>query len=150
MSVGTIFQDIAEAVKTSIETAGLASLGRELTVYEDDPRTVQLPAANIIGPTAITRRGIDSPEVQLGAREWVSSWSLTLMLDLQAASAMTEMRALLGGVIEAIDTSTALVPLALDAVIESGELESGKDDSSGREYLIFRCDLIVQTFVEDD
>ena len=101
----TVLNNIAAGIAAVLDTIPDLAI-----VYAYEPIDLdQRPAATVDGPTEITRSEPDSPESQLGAYDWRTTWTLRIYVDVQEAGADFEtIRALLGQVVAAIDANPTL------------------------------------------
>lgn len=144
----TLLSTIATNAAAAITTAAITRNGNALKVYSYDPRDMDtLPAVTIDGPYQFTRTPPEDRESQLGSNDW----HLTYMLRIYVArddpsTGSTDMRAILGQVIAAIDADRTFGASVLEASLVSGELSFTESDAT-RQMSIMECDLEVWALV---
>ena len=140
----TVIGSIATAVADVITEAAVTRHGQPLKVYSYAPRDLDtLPAFTVYGPTAMRRRGAEEPESELGSYDWLISFELRLYVALDdPETAWGDVRAMVGQIIAALDADSQLGGLALDSVVESGELDI-EETENDRQLISFRCDFVA-------
>ena len=148
-TAATVLDDVAVGLKAVIDDAGISSLGEDLTVYDTEPRTVLPPAVAISGPTRFLRRPLDQRESQLGARDWLLTYRLTLFINLagDVDRDQREMRSVLGRIIDAIDGAPqlsgglGLLEAKLTTGTQSFTPPTDAEGNTQRQMVVYPCDL---------
>jgi hypothetical protein len=145
----TLLIDVAAAIASAIEAAGISYNGNDLKVYDYEPRDVDTrPAVSVDGPTAIVRREPEQPESQLGSNDWHLAFTLRIYTHLDdPEEGARESRAILGQVIAAIDADETLGGTAdLGAAIANATREV-YESANGVQSLLYEADLQVWCLV---
>jgi hypothetical protein len=124
----TLLDSLATSAKVAIDAAAITVRDADLIVYSFEPVEVaNLPAVTIVGPVAIEmRHDQDQPNSQLGSRDWIVDYQITIRVRMDTPSnGQEDLRAVLGQVIDAInqDDPTLTGSALLGAAITDGELD---------------------------
>ena len=135
---------IAAAAKATIDAAGVTLDGNPLRVYASEPRDLDRLPAVTIRFQSFTRRQPDETEWELGSALWDLTYSLDILAPLDdPARGQEGMRAVLSGVLDAIDEDPSLGGAAFDAVLGSGEQSFTDDPNLPRQLVVMTCELRV-------
>lgn len=135
---------IADAAAAAINAADLTVDGVPVKTYGTEPRSPEIPAV-WVRFDSFTRTGPDEAESQLGARDWRLVYEVVAAIDAtEPARAQTNMRDLLGSVLDAVDQSADLSRAdVLDARLVSGEQQWTTTQDRERPLLLMICNLDV-------